>query len=75
MNVGFWPRMSSAVVCWFLTMITLSVVVAHYMPTTPPLEELWMKLVLVLAASVGIIAALVAILLFWLWVWTRRYWG
>ena len=68
----FWLRLFGAVVCWFLTMLTIFVVTNHYLEVTLT-SSLWQELVVVVGIAVAMIAILMTTLLFWLWVWIRKY--
>ena len=69
----FWPKMLGAVVCWFLSMLSLMVVADHYI-TPIATDSLGLKLLMVLAIVVVILVVTLAICAFWLWVWARKYW-
>ena len=69
--MGFWPRLFCAIVCWFLTMLALTVAANHYLEFT--LNTFTQKLLFTMGAGISILAAIMIVLTFWVWVWTRKY--
>lgn len=75
--MSFWARMFSAVICWSLTMLALVAVAHHYLlpiPHIPQAAGLGLEIAAVVSIGATAIAAMVGALVFWLWVWARRYW-
>ena len=71
---NLWSRLFCAVVCWFVSVLTIMIIAVHYTPPIPPSIEQHIKMLIMLSSGISMFVVILAVLAFWLWVWTRKYW-